>query len=147
VTWFLIANGSRAKVMQTDGKRASFRSVEDMARSIDLPKSRDILSDKPGRTFDSVGAGRHAKENPTDPHRHLKRKFAGTLVRDMRRGMLARRFNRLILVAPPAFLGDLRAELPNDLKDQVADEVASDLTNTPEQELPTRLSDILDRAA
>jgi protein required for attachment to host cells len=50
-------------------------------------------------------------------------------------------------VAPPAFLGDLRAELPNDLKDKVADEVASDLTNTPEQELPTRLSDILGRAA
>jgi hypothetical protein len=39
-----------------------------------LPKSGDLLVVKPGRAFDSVGAGRYAKENPTDPHR--KRDFA-----------------------------------------------------------------------
>jgi protein required for attachment to host cells len=145
--WLLIADGRRAKVMEADEQGVRFRNVEDMARSIDLPKSRDILADKPGRTFDSVGAGRHAKENPTDPHRHLKREFARTVVDKLRQAMLARRFDRLILVAPPAFLGDLRQVLPEDLKDKVADEVASDLTNTPEQDLHPHLRDILDRAA
>lgn len=61
--------------------------------------------------------------------------------------MLARRFDRVILVAPPAFLGDLRQVLPKDLKDKVADEVTSDLTNTPEQDLPPHLRDILNRPA
>jgi len=146
-TWLLIADGSRAKVMVAEGDGAGFRTVEDMARSIDLPKSGELLADKPGRTFDSVGAGRHAKESPTDPRRHLKREFASTVIGELRRAMLAKRFDRLILVAPPAFLGDLREELPKDLKDKLAGDVASDLTNTPEQDLPAHLSDILERVA
>jgi protein required for attachment to host cells len=145
-TWLLIADGSRAKVFESVGARNVLHEIDDMALAIDLPKSGDILADKPGRTFDSVGAGRHAKENPTDPHRHLKRDFASKVVGELRRAMLANRFDRLILVAPPAFLGDLREELPKDLKDKVADEVTSDLTNTPEQKLQTRLKDILARS-
>ena len=145
-TWLLIADGRHAKVMETDGQ-GGFHSIDDMARSTELPMSRDILADRPGRTFDSLGAGRHAKENPTDPHRQLKREFAGTVVRALRKAMLAKRFERLILIAPPAFMGDLREELPKDLKDKIAGEATSDLTKTPEQELPAHLSHILDRAA
>jgi protein required for attachment to host cells len=145
-TWLLVADGQRAKVFETEDRGAEFRNVGDMARTTDLPKSGDILADKPGRTFDSVGAGRHAKENPTDPRRQLKREFADTVVDALRKAMLAKRFDRLILVAPPAFMGDLRTELPKDLKDKVAHEVTSDLTNTPEQDLPSHLRDILDRA-
>jgi protein required for attachment to host cells len=142
-TWLLIADGSRAKVFESIGAHKMLHEIDDMALAIDLPKSGEILADKPGRTFDSVGAGRHAKENPTDPHRHLKRVFATKVVGELRRAMLAKRFDRLILVAPPAFLGDLREELPKDLKDKVADEVTSDLTNTPEQQLQTHPKDIL----
>jgi hypothetical protein len=35
--------------------------------------------------------------------------------------------------------------LPKDLKDKIAGGVASDLTNTPEQDLPAHLNEILDR--
>lgn len=146
-TWLLIADGRRAKVVQADGVRGSFRSVDDMARSIELPKNREIQADKPGRTFDSIGAGRHAKESPTDPQRNLKREFAKRLMDELRQAMLAKRFDRVIMVAPPAFLGDLRAALPKNLRDKVAAEVAADLTNTPQQELHGHLQDILERAA
>lgn len=54
---------------------------------------------------------------------------------------------RPALVAPPAFLGDLREKLPKDLKDKFAGDVASHFTNAPEQDLYTHLKDILDRAA
>jgi len=53
--------------------------------------------------------------------------------------MLAERFDRLVLVAPPAFLGDLRQELTKELKAKVADEITLDLTNTPEQQLKAYL--------
>lgn len=142
-TWVLIADGSRAKVVHVARAGGRFLQVDDMTLSIDLPKSGDLLADRPGRTFDSVGAGRHAKENTADPHRELKRTFAGTVVHQLRRAMLARRFDRLILVAPPSFLGDLREELPKDLRNKVAGEVNSDLTNMPEQELHAHLADVL----
>jgi protein required for attachment to host cells len=134
-TWFVVADGSRAKVFESTGVDEEPREIHDMGLSIDLPKSGELLADRAGRTFDSVGAGRHAKENPSDPHRHLKREFAGRLVDELRRAKLAERFDRLVLVAPPEFLGDLRRELPKDLKATVSDEIASDLTNTPKQQL------------
>jgi protein required for attachment to host cells len=145
-TWLLIADGSRAKVLESLGAHETPREIEDMTLTIDLPKSGELLADRPGRTFDSVGAGRHAKENPTDPHRHLKRSFAGRMVDELRRAMLARRFDRLILVAPPAFLGDLREEMPKELKAKVADEIALDLTNAPKEQLLARVKDILSRS-
>jgi protein required for attachment to host cells len=138
-TWFLVADGSRAKVFESTGAQEAPREIDDSGLSIDLPKSGEMLADKPGRTFDSVGAGRHAKESPTDPHRHRKREFAGKIVDELRRAMLAERFDRLVLVAPPAFLGDLRQELTKELKAKVADEITLDLTNTPEQQLKAYL--------
>jgi protein required for attachment to host cells len=89
---------------------------------------------------------RHAQENPTDPHRLLKRDFASKVVDELRRAMLGGRFDRIVLVAPPGFLGDLRELLPKDLKDKVADEITSDLTNMPEQQLQTHLKAILGRS-
>ena len=59
---------------------------------------------------------------------------------------LAKRFDRLILVAPPGFLGDLREELPKGLKDKLVDEITSDLTNMPQQRLQTHLKNILGRS-
>jgi len=67
------------------------------------------------------------------------------VVDELRRAMLAERFDRLVLVAPPAFLGDLRQELPKDLKAKVTDEITSDLTNAPEQQLQASLGDIRGR--
>lgn len=111
-TWLLIADASRAEVFENAGDRDAFAEIEDLSLSTELPMTRELLEDKPGRTFESVGSGRHAKEEPTDPRRRLKREFAGTVIDALRDAMLARRFDRLVLIAPPAFLGDLRAKLP-----------------------------------
>jgi protein required for attachment to host cells len=108
-----------------------FRAVGDMS-----------AIDRPAKRVSAV-----IPRKSTDPKRHIKREFAGTVVSMLRRAMLAGRFDRLILVAPHAYLGDLREELPKDLNDKVAGDVASDLTNTPEQDLPARVRDILERAA
>jgi protein required for attachment to host cells len=143
ITWLLVADASHAKVFESAGEGKVVRQLQEMELVADLPKSRELLADKPGRTFDSVGAGRHAKENPTDPHRQLKRNVAKRVIAQLRRAMLAHKFDRLFMVAPPAFLGDLRQELPKDLKDKVAGEVASDLTNMPQQQLHARLQEIL----
>jgi protein required for attachment to host cells len=143
ITWLLVEDASRAKIFESAGVRKIVHELDDMQLVVDLPKSRELLADRPGRTFDSVGGGRHAKENPTDPHRQLKRDFAKKVVAELRRAMLAHKFDRLFLVAPPAFLGDLRDELPKDLKDKVVGEIALGLTNMPQQQLHGRLQEIL----
>ncbi len=62
VTWILIADESRARLLANHGPRRGVEPVsEDLLEGRILP-GREIMSDRPGRTFDSVGAGRHAKE-------------------------------------------------------------------------------------
>jgi protein required for attachment to host cells len=52
-------------------------------------------------------------------------------------------FDRLILIAPPATLGDLRTELGDAARKLVSAELAKDLTRHAEQELPQHLSEVL----
>jgi protein required for attachment to host cells len=55
-----------------------------------------------------------------------------------------RAFERLIIVAPPQFLGDLRAAMPQQLQASVAEEVGKDLSKLPLHELQDHLREVLD---
>jgi protein required for attachment to host cells len=138
-TWFLIADGSRARVVENLGRRRGFRDIEDMSLSIDLPPSRDVLTDRPGRGHASYGRGRYAKENTGDPHRELKRAFAKMIGLALNAKLAAGGVERLIVVAPPTFMGDLRAALPKGVRTKVSGEVTEDLTNLPKQRLHRHL--------
>jgi protein required for attachment to host cells len=142
-TWVLIADGGHAKVFQSEGHGSDLVPIEDMVFSADLPANRDILTDRPGRAFESQGRARHAKANPSDPHRELKRAFAKKLGGILEAKLAQKRFDRLVLVAPPAALGDLRDVLPKRVKAKVAAELAHDLVKTPHSELASHLREVL----
>jgi protein required for attachment to host cells len=144
-TWVLIADGGHAKVFQSEGPSSDLVLVEGMIFSADLPANRDILADRPGRVFESQGRARHAKENPSDPHRELKRAFAKKLAGVLEAKLAEKRFEKLVLVAPPVTLGDLRDALPKSVHSKVVAELAHDLVKTPHGELAGHLEDVLGR--
>jgi protein required for attachment to host cells len=141
-TWFLIADGSRARVVEKLGRRRGFRDIDDMSLSIDLPPSRDMLTDRPGRGHASYGRGRYVKENTADPHRELKRTFAKTIAMALNAKLAAGGVERLIVVAPPTFMGDLRAALPRGVRTRISGEITEDLTKLPKHELRRHLEKI-----
>ena len=99
----------------------------------------ELGTDRPGRSFDLVGSGRHAMESPSDLHREQKRQFARRVAETIRARQATKSFDRLVLVAPPVTMGDLRAALDK-VKAAVAAEVVADLTNTPMSEIPAHLA-------
>jgi protein required for attachment to host cells len=139
-TWVVIADAARARVFETRGRGTKLAAVDDMAMDVELAPSRELASDRPGRSFESVGSTRHAMEG-TDPHREQKRRFARRIAEAVEARQAANSFDRLVLVAPPVTMGDLRAVLPAKVKAAVAAEVVADLTNTPMRELPAHLSE------
>ena len=145
ITWVLVADGSRARLFVRQPSDASLSPALDQELiGTNLP-SREIGSDRPGRTFDSGGQGRHAKEPPTDPARHAQAEFAreiALLLDDKRK---AHAFDRIVVVAAPRFLGELRSMMPQQLRDLVAAEIAKDLTKSPPHELQQRLTELLER--
>ncbi|MEM7773998.1 MAG: host attachment protein [Pseudomonadota bacterium] len=142
-TWIVIADGARARVLLHDRSGGGIRAIETLDfRGPNLP-DRDIHADKPGRTFDSVGAGRHAMEPKSDPHRTAKFDFARTLATFLDEQRAADAFDRLVIAAAPATLGDLRAALSPALKAVVHAELPKDLTQMPNDRLADHFVDVL----
>ncbi|MBI4182557.1 MAG: host attachment protein [Proteobacteria bacterium] len=143
VTWVLVADGARAKIFESVGHGGALAPAFDYESAAPHAASREIASDRPGRTFDSSGLGRHAKQPPTDPHEYEKAKFLREMSRRLEEGYNSGAFRRLVLVAPPKALGELRATLSGPVRAAVAAEVNKDLTHLPLPELASQLKDLV----
>ncbi len=139
-TWVLIVDAARARVFETRGKGTGLTVVSDMAFDAELAPSHTLGTDRPGRSFESVGSTRHAMESPLDPHREQKRQFARHIAHVVAQRQAAKSFDRLVVVAPAVTMGDLRAALSDKVKAAVVAELVADLTRTPISELPAHLA-------
>lgn len=142
-TWVLIADGSRARVLENLGPGKGLHQIPGWHQETDLPPSHELGADRPGRSFESHGTGRHAMESPSDPHRELKRDFARQLAARLDADLARGAFDRLVVVAAPATLGDLRGALSAHVKSVVAGELDRDLTRTPTDDIAGHLGSVL----
>lgn len=141
-TWILVANGTQAFIARNRGPGHGIE--KDLEREFEGPNipSREIMADVPGRTFDSGGQGRHAMERPTDPRRHNQQEFAREIAAFIDKAENWKKFDRLILVAAPQMLGELRTFLSTSSKNKLTGELAKDLTHLPIHKLPDHLGEI-----
>lgn len=141
-TWVLIADGSRARILSTEGRLDELAPVEDQVFRNAHPRLRDILSDRPGRTFDSVGQGRHAMAYSSDARREDERNFAAKLNEVLEDALRRDEYGRLVVVAAPKMLGDLRAAFSDAVRKSVSAELDKDLTHVQNSEIPALLEDL-----
>lgn len=143
MTWILIADGTRARIAWNDGPGRGVQFLDRAELRGRNRPGREIMSDRPGRTFDSAGQGRHALELPTDPREHERQVFlndvAALLDREHQRG----RYDRLVLVAPPKALGTLRDALSDAARAKVTGEIDKNLTNIPVHRIAEHLGSVL----
>jgi protein required for attachment to host cells len=59
------------------------------------------------------------------------------------RGLEQNSYDRLIIVAPPVTLGDLRTAISDHVRSLVVGEVAQDLTKIPNSEVAEHLKEVL----
>jgi protein required for attachment to host cells len=142
-TWIVIADGANAKVFEHSVDNPKLEPVSGMGFATRLPPTRELVTDRPVRSFESQGRARHAKTERTDPHRELKRASAERLAGMLKSQLAAKRYERLVLVAPPVTLGDLRDALSGSVQARVAAELAQDLVKTPHSRLMRHLRAVL----
>lgn len=140
VTWILVGDGKRARILVNEGPGKGLRLVNDGEFATVLHPSREIGSDRPGRTQESATAARHAITPRVDWHRFEKTKFARSMAKLLDQAAARRAFDRLVLVAPPRTLGDLRAALAEDTRARVMAEIDKDLTHEGLNELAAHLA-------
>lgn len=142
-TWVLVADATRARLFAVDHDGRHLVRPPAWTGAAEAPPSRDLGSDRPGRTFESTGSLRHAKEPPTDPHRFAKTRFAREIAATLDDMRARDAFDRLVVVAPPQMLGDLRAAMGPPLAARVAVELDKDLAMLAPHALDAHLADVL----
>ncbi len=110
-TWVVVAESSRARIFELHKPGGEFTELADLVHPQSRLKDSARLSDSPGRTFNSQGRGKHTMSPETDPRRHEGEVFASEIAHRLEAGRTAGKYDKLILAAPPEFLGLVRASL------------------------------------
>jgi protein required for attachment to host cells len=103
------------------------------------PKTSDLGTDEPGRSFSSVGSGRSAVEQ-TDWHRQEEERFLQKLVSQLDHSVKVGEVKSLVIVAPPRALGVLRQAYSHILRAAVHAEIDKDLVRLPVHEIEKHLA-------
>ena len=143
VTWVLLADGARARVLSNTGPGRGLSAIENFSFQAPTPPNRELDTDRPGRTFQSHGARRHALGDNVTAQQQAESAFLGTVVDALASAHEKGSFARLILVASPRALGTLRKQLPKSLASLVTGELAKDLVSLPDHQITGHLADML----
>jgi len=127
-TWILIADGGRAKVMRHTAAGQGLSPVAGLEFENDNPPDREQGTDRPGR-FDDAGVGRSAVQE-TDWHEIAKTRFAAEVAKTMEKHAQRKSFDRLVVIAPPKVLGDLRRQFSHLVTERLVADIPKDLTKS-----------------
>lgn len=141
--WVLVADAARARIFSVDSPLAKLQPVEQLVSPDARLHDRDINADRPGRAFDSFGEGRHAMGTNTNPKEQDAIRFAREVADHLEQGRVGNRFDRLVVVAEPHFLGLLRKAIKPALEQMVTLEINKDLSKATDQEIREHLPERL----
>jgi protein required for attachment to host cells len=135
-TWIVAADSSRARFLQVAGRAL----LNPEARLQD----RDLQTDSEPRFSGHGGVGKPGTASTGGPAsdretqgavEHSVKVFARQIGRYLEKARNDHRYDELVLVAPPKFLGALRQELDKEVHKLVVDELPKDLSWFNEREL------------
>lgn len=139
-TWALVANGGRARLVKCLGD-SDAREIIDFNDG--HASTGELMSDRAGRSFASMGKSRSGMELHSDPVRNQERLFAQQLAGYLREQMNQGELETLLVAASPRTLGDLRSAFPKLLRDRVILESDKDLTGLAEPQMLDALVELL----
>ena len=126
-TYILVADNSRARIFTADAPASPLAEIEALAHTEGRLHDRDITTDLPGKIKGEGSVG-HAFEQPTDPKKHEADVFAHRLAHYLEDAHNANKFEQLLIIAEPSFLGLLRNCLPEQVKKSVCFELDKNIT-------------------
>jgi len=108
LTWIAVVGGRKAYIFEL-GSKKNLSLVKEIIADL------DEVHEKPGRTHDSMGSGRHAIEPHTDRREVEKKDFAAKILENLSQDSKQNQFERLILISDPKMLGLINNNLDKNL--------------------------------
>ena len=142
ITWILVANASLARLYANFGPKQGLKLVKELVHPESRMKNAELSSDRAGQ-MQASASGHGAREQQTPPKLNAAKHFAQTLAKELYLGRSRNEFARAILVAPPAFMGMLNANLDGPTSQMVTDRLEKDYTKSSEPALRDHLGNCL----
>ncbi|WP_323763702.1 host attachment family protein [Marinovum sp.] len=144
-TWIVVTDSEKALFLRnlTDHEDPHLEVTDKDEQ--DNPSDIEQSANRPGRMNDT-GVQQRSALDDTDWHELAKERFAADLAEKLYQEAHKGHFERLILVASPQVLGDLRAELHQEVSDKVVAEIPKTLTNHPVHKIEELVKKELDEA-
>jgi protein required for attachment to host cells len=136
-TWIVAADASRARILQVTDPEHRLSEIDDLYNPAGRLSDREMVSDAEPRFRGSSGpaSDREAK-GAVD---HEVEVFAKQIGDYLDKARTSHRYDRLHLIAPPRFLGQLRKELGKEVEKLVAGELPKDLSWVNARDLEQKL--------
>jgi len=136
--WLLVSDAARARIFSVDDTEKELLPIRQFVSPAARLHDRDFSTDRPGRDANAAG-GRHATSGRVSPKEQDALRFARMVVDHLEQSRVAHRFERLVLVAYPHFLGLLRKAASPSLERTVTAQIDKDLSKSEPRELRQRL--------
>lgn len=133
-SWLVVFDGAKALILRNIGNEQApqLELVEAMQHR--SPPSHELGRDRPGRVHQSHGSARSAVEEP-DLHLAEQLSFVKDVSATVEKSVRGQTVLKLVLVAPPKLLGELRRCLTPPVQALVVAEIGKDLTKLPIPEI------------
>ena len=142
-TWILVAESSRARIFTVETPSSPLVEIETLAHPEGRLHEQDMTSDLPGHDSNNSGSGRHGYQDETEPKEQEVINFARRVASELDGARTSGKLQRLIIVAAPAFLGSLRAQLNEQTSKLVVLEVAKNLSQHTAADIRSHLPEFL----
>ena len=138
-TWYVVADGGRARILQKRETEDMFDTLRELVSADIHRHTRELGTERPGRTHESANSAHHAVEPRQDLHRAEKRNFVYELAEALNEANAGDEFDQLILVAPAHALRELHQALNALTQRKIAAQLQKDLTHVPAGDLAKHL--------
>ena len=137
--WIIIADGGRARVLGLAANGESLDTLHEITSPDIHRQTHDLVTDGPGRSFESASMARHAIAAKTDPHAQAKEDFITDLATMLVGENQAHAFDDLVLVVTKAQAHHLQTALDDATRAKVREVITKDLVKTPNPKIWDRM--------
>jgi len=128
-TCIVACSAADARLWQSNSRFGDWKFLTAMSHASATKSEAHFASDRPGRAFDSVGAGRHSLSQSESGQQHELLVFARQVADYLNRSIANDDFDHIVLIGAPKFLGCLRTELSGTAKRAVILEASKNLAD------------------
>jgi len=139
----VVADSSRARIFTVDTAHSPLNEIETLVHPEGRMHEQAMVSDLPGKDAGKGGAGDHAFQEKVEPKEHEMIAFAKRISDYLESARKANQLKKLVIIAAPEFLGELRKHLSTETSEKIIYELDKNIAHHNEEDIRKHLSQFL----